>query len=224
MRQAAAEAISPASVRACEPKEQAMTNRPVNRGGTLSIQQGVSAPSSEVTDRGGELSRPSTKAWLSAAKGYSSTDEGVVEYERALEKSLAQVLYFFGSESQSIDDGIDHHLQALGAEEAYDPLTYSEVIALGFGIMQSRAGRAFSHAELLEFTFLRLAKPMATSVIYRTISKLKDRGLIDSAGFYQNENTRKQAEFFEVHQNGKDAFRLAILNNKKLRLSLRLAA
>lgn len=149
--------------------------------------------------------------------------ERLSENEGRVAEALAQVLGFLHGSEAGADLG-EAGLQFLSADESYDPLSYAEAIALGFGLTQRKIGRCFSHADLLEYTFNHFKEPFASSVIYRTITKLSERGLISKEGAFPNSRTGRLAEFFSVNENGVVAFWLALLNHQRLRTIRRDAA
>jgi len=106
----------------------------------------------------------------------------------------------------------------------YDPLTFAEMITLGCGWMLAGQGENFSSADVLDYVLDHLPRPLALSVIYRSFSKLTERGLIEKVGTFPNRSTNKPADFFSINTDGRRAFLLALINHLSMTLSRSKAA
>ncbi len=108
---------------------------------------------------------------------------------------------------------------SLGSAEFEEPLSHFEVTVLACALYMDHQGRKFGYGDVLGLTDRFRGRAMNTTMVYRTIAGLIDRGLVEECGRDINEATERVSRFFSVNEAGKVAFRLAIMNASYLNKS-----
>jgi DNA-binding MarR family transcriptional regulator len=94
-----------------------------------------------------------------------------------------------------------------------EPLTWHEFTVLACALYQEKRtiGEGFDYGSVVELTDRFRGKPMNTTMIYKTVVALQERGLVASIGKERSARGRV-ADHFVVTANGRAAFRLATSN------------
>jgi hypothetical protein len=165
---------------------------------------------------------------LGSERTVAEPDGGAEERIRACERLVYAALGDVFSQIAKVDADLTQRavpkLAVLTPDGSYDPLTYVELIALGYGMSEQDGGKNITHADLLDYSFRHHEKPFASSVIYRAFEKLGQRGLIKSAGTSQSPRTGRPAEYFIVQPSGREAFWIALAGHVLLESRRRKAA
>jgi hypothetical protein len=101
-----------------------------------------------------------------------------------------------------------------------EPLSWHEYTVLACALYEEQrfGGEGFDYGSIVELTDRFQRKPMNTTMIYKTVTALRAKGLI--AGIGKDRSARgRAADHFVVTKNGRSAFRLATSNALHLRSS-----
>jgi hypothetical protein len=144
----------------------------------------------------------------------------VVETEQALEESLTQVLNFLNPIiNTTLNDAALAHVMLM-KNLFVDPLSRHEFSVLACALYQElrTGGDGFNYGNIIELTDHFQGRPMNTTMIYKTVVALQEKGLI--AGIGKDKSSRgRVADHFVVTSNGRASFRLATSNALHLRSS-----
>lgn len=92
------------------------------------------------------------------------------------------------------------------------------VLACGVYLEPHSELRAFDYGSVLKLTYRLQGKSMSTTMIYKAMSALEEKGLISNVGKEKSSGGRV-ADHFVVTSNGRAAFRLATQNALHVRAS-----
>ena len=147
------------------------------------------------------------------------TADTIRSYEIEVEHSMMKVLDLLSPETNH-----EAAMIALGASSAtfVEPLSKHEVQVLACALYMEKRTKPLVYYDVLELTDFFSGKAMNLAMVYRTIDRLKERGmLIEDDNVYDDGDRSRR---FKIHGNGREAFRMAILNSKVLANTKRHAA
>ncbi|WFR98705.1 hypothetical protein [Rhizobium tumorigenes] len=142
------------------------------------------------------------------------TAEQIREREIAIERSMLELLDLLSPTIAG--DAHDAAMIALGASAAVfvEPLSRHEVQTLGCALYMEKRGSAFTYHDILRLTDRFSGKAMNLTMVYRTIERLIDRGMLVQEDVVTDESERSRR--YVIHGLGREAFRMAVLNSKVL--------
>ncbi|MBB3392504.1 DNA-binding PadR family transcriptional regulator [Rhizobium sp. BK275] len=136
------------------------------------------------------------------------------ELEEKAERSLSAMLALL---APAITTNVhDEAMIELGAsaEMFVEPLGKHEVQVLACALYMERQDLPLGYADILKLTDRFTGKAMNITMVYRSIERLIDRGLL-----CQNEVVDKggnRSRTYTIHGAGREAFRLAVMNSQLL--------
>lgn len=109
----------------------------------------------------------------------------------------------------------DEAMIELGASATtfVEPLSRHEVQTLACGLYLENAGVPMTYHDVLRLTDRFSGKPMNIAMVYKTIERLIERGMLIQHEDLAGDDRSRQ---YSIHGNGREAFRLAVLNSKLL--------
>ncbi len=131
--------------------------------------------------------------------------------EMNVERSMKAMLNLL---SPAIESGEhDDAMIQLGASAALfvEPLSKHEVQALACALYMENERQALSYHDVLRLTDRFSGKAMNITMVYKTIERLLDRGFLT-----QVEGEADRSRRYQIHGQGREAFRMAVLNSRIL--------
>lgn len=101
----------------------------------------------------------------------------------------------------------------LGASAAVfvEPLTKHEVQTLACALYMENESQTLSYYDVLRLTEKFSGKAMNITMVYKTIERLIDRGFL-----VQIDDETERSRRYQIHGQGREAFRMAVLNSQFL--------
>jgi len=117
-----------------------------------------------------------------------------------------------------LEDFHDDAMIALGLSDDHfeEPLSKHEVHVLASALfVATKHSRGLSYVDVLQLTRRYNGKAMNLTMVYRTIERLLDRGMLLTDERDEGQNNR--ARMYSITAHGRKSFRMAVLNAEALR-------
>ncbi len=134
--------------------------------------------------------------------------------ERAVASSMDALLGLLSSSVGSNTD--DEAMIELGAtsDMFIEPLTKHEVQVLACALYMDKQMLPLAYGDILRLTDRFSGKAMNITMVYKTIERLVDRGLL--ALDESRDGGSNKFRIYKIHGSGREAFKLAVLNSRLL--------
>lgn len=141
--------------------------------------------------------------------------------KREIKTCLDEVLEALRPIIQCAEHDTELAASVISDEDFTDPLTRfdTRVLACALYKEQSTGEVEFDYADVLELTDRFAGRAMNITMVYRTISNLVERGLVDRGDRVVDEVTKRPSQKYSINIAGKEAFRLTVATAHHLRNS-----
>ncbi len=138
---------------------------------------------------------------------------------KRIESSLDNVLKLLMPIVETAEHDAAMASLVLAEHEFTEPLSRFEMKVLACGLYKECATnhQMFDYADILELTDKFSGRAMNITMVYRTITNLVERGLVDDRGRAPAEESSRPTQKFSINADGRDAFRLSVLTAQHLR-------